>query len=159
VNSDIIIVEDSRDFIACMFEIRWIRDQWCQIVPMMPTIMLIDLYSECSYHLVHYMGKGQKPSRTKVLPFKNDKEDKSPPMKMTGWTKSLLWKLQGGQKPSHVHDRADIPPWQKYICMLNTCCCFFSMHSTYYNWPNFVYMNTVMLYSGTFQTGIWIIKC
>jgi hypothetical protein len=35
-------------------------------------------------------GNGQKPSRTKAVPSKNDKADKSPPVKMTGRTKALL---------------------------------------------------------------------
>jgi hypothetical protein len=34
-------------------------------------------------------GNGQKPSWTKALPSKNDKADKSPPVKMTKRTKAL----------------------------------------------------------------------
>jgi hypothetical protein len=47
----------------------------------------------------------------KNLPFKNDKSDKSPPVKMTGWTKALMkitrgtkalpCRWQGGHKPSN----------------------------------------------------------
>jgi hypothetical protein len=34
-------------------------------------------------------GNRQKPSQTKALLSKNDKADKSPPVKMTGQTKAL----------------------------------------------------------------------
>jgi hypothetical protein len=55
-------------------------------------------------------GNGQKPSWTKALPSKNDKADKSPPVKMTRRSKALPWKWQGGQKPSRKNDWADRSP-------------------------------------------------
>jgi hypothetical protein len=58
---------------------------------------------------VTYIKKRLPPSVVKML-YKNDQADKSRPVKMTRRTKALLWKWQGGQKPSHENDRAAKSP-------------------------------------------------
>jgi hypothetical protein len=57
-------------------------DIWQTLYKDLILIIIISLYGSL-------MSVGQKPYQTKALSSKNDKADKSPPVKMTGQTKAL----------------------------------------------------------------------